>query len=155
MNVEETVFQHILVPLDFSDVAEQPVRLGAGLAKVCGAKLTLLSVVDDSFPNPDILSLQLPWADYYRHLREQARASLEEVRDTLPKELPVDIAVVRGKPAQAIAQFAKESGCDLIVMATHGTSGLQQALLGSVTRRVMYLASCPVLVVRFPGPTHS
>jgi nucleotide-binding universal stress UspA family protein len=153
--LEAAVFRHILVPLDFSDIAEPPVKLGAELARTCRAKLTLLSVVDDSFPNPDILSLQLPWADYYRHLREQARTSLEEVRDTLPKELPVEIAVVRGKPAQAIAQFAAEAGCDLIVMATHGTSGLQQAILGSVTRRVMYLAPCPVLVVRFPGPTHS
>lgn len=148
------MFRHILVPLDFNDIASQPASLGAELAAACGAKLTLLSVVDDSFPNPDILSLQLPWADYYRHLREAARTTLEDVRDTLPKELNVEVAVIRGKPAPAIAQFAKENGCDLIVMATHGTSGLQQAIVGSVTRRVMYLATCPVMVVKFTGTPH-
>ncbi|MFZ5805023.1 MAG: universal stress protein [Acidobacteriota bacterium] len=143
------MFRHILVPLDFNDIAPQPVSIGAELAKACGAKLTLLSVVDDSFPNPDILSLQLPWADYYRHLREAAQSSLEEVRDTLPKNLQVEVAIIRGKPAPAIARFAQENNCDLIIMATHGTSGLQQAILGSVTRRVMYLAPCPVMVVKF------
>ncbi len=148
------MFRHILVPLDFNDVAQQPLTLGSQLAQLCQAKLTLLSVVDDSFPNPDILSLQLPWADYYRHLREVAHTTLEEVRDTLPRELSVDIAVVRGKPALAIAQFARENHCDLIIMATHGTSGLQQAILGSVTRRVMYSAPCPVMVVRFGVSTH-
>ncbi|MFN3414108.1 MAG: universal stress protein, partial [Thermoanaerobaculum sp.] len=55
------MFRHILVPLDFNDIATQPITLGAELAKACTAKLTLLSVVDDSFPNPDILSLQVPW----------------------------------------------------------------------------------------------
>lgn len=149
------MFSHILVPLDFNDIAEKPLQLGQGLAKACGAKLTLLSVVDDSFPNPDLLALQLPWADYYRHLRETAHGILEDLRKTLPKELRVEVAVVRGKPAAAIAQFAKENACDLIIMATHGTSGLQQAILGSVTRRVMYLASCPVLVVRFAPSSSS
>ncbi|MGC8917336.1 MAG: universal stress protein [Thermoanaerobaculum sp.] len=148
------MFHHILVPLDFNDVASEPVALGADLARACGAKVTLLSVVDDSFPNPDILSLQLPWADYYRHLREAAEATLQEVRDTFPKDLVVEVAVVRGKPAPAIARFAEENGCDLIIMATHGTSGLQHAILGSVTRRVMYLASCPVMVVKFKGTPH-
>lgn len=148
------MFRHVLVPLDFNDIAPQPVSLGADLARACSAKLTLLSVVDDSFPNPDILSLQLPWADYYRHLREAAHATLEDVRDTLPKDLNVEIAVIRGKPAPAIAQFARENGCDLIIMATHGTSGLQQAILGSVTRRVMYLAHCPVMVVKFATTPH-
>ncbi len=147
------MFRHILVPLDCNDMATQPVSIGAELAGVCHAKLTLLSVVDDSFPNPDILSLQLPWADYYRHLREAAQASLEDVRDTLPKDLAVEVAVVRGKPAPAIARFAEENACDLIIMATHGTSGLQQAILGSVTRRVMYLAPCPVMIVKF-GHAH-
>lgn len=149
------MFSHILVPLDFNDIAEKPLELGQELAKVCGAKLTLLSVVDDSFPNPDLLALQLPWADYYRHLREAAHSTLENLRKTLPKELRVEVTVVRGRPAPAIAQFAKENACDLIIMATHGTSGLQQAILGSVTRRVMYLAPCPVMVVRFSSPSHS
>ncbi|MCX7895289.1 MAG: universal stress protein [Thermoanaerobaculum sp.] len=148
------MFRHILVPLDFNDIAPHTVSMGADLAQACGARLTLLSVVDDSFPNPDILSLQLPWADYYRHLREAARSTLEELRDTLPKELAVEIAVIRGRPAPAIAQFAKENSCDLIIMATHGTSGLQQAILGSVTRRVMYLASCPVMIVKFAPHSH-
>lgn len=149
------MFTHILIPLDFNDIPDKPLQLGQELAKACGAKLTLLSVVDDSFPNPDLLALQLPWADYYRHLREAAQNTLEHLRKTLPKELRIEVAVVRGKPAPAIAQFAKENACDLIIMATHGTSGLQQAILGSVTRRVMYLAPCPLMLVKFAPPSNS
>jgi len=145
------VFEKILVPVDFAEPAARPVDIATGLARQSRGTVILLSVVDDSFPNPDILSFQMPWADYYRHLREAARAKLEELQQQFGRGLSIDVCVIRGHPAQAIAQFAEEESCDLIVMATHGARGLQHALLGSVTRRVLHLAPCPVLVVRLPA----
>ncbi len=142
------MFARILVPVDFTDVTARPLRLALGLAGASAARVTLLAVVDDSFPNPDILSFQLPWADYHRHLRDEARARMERLRAEVGGGERVEVCVVRGHPARAIVAFAEEERCDLVVMATHGTRGLQHALLGSVTDKVIRQVRCPVLVVR-------
>jgi len=142
------MFARILVPVDFTDVTARPL----GLAGASTARVTLLAVVDDSFPNPDILSFQLPWADYHRHLRDEARARMERLRAEAGGGERVEVCVVRGHPARAIVTFAEEERCDLIVMATHGTRGLQHALLGSVTDKVVRQVRCPVLVVRLYDP---
>ena len=142
------MFRKILVPVDFSDTTARPLRLALGLAQHKSAKVILLSVVDDSFPNPDILSFQLPWADYHRHLRDEAHKRLEDLVKKVGAGDEVEICVVRGHPARTIVRFAAEEGCDLVVMATHGTRGLQHALLGSVTDKVVRQVECPVLVVR-------
>lgn len=147
------MFARILVPVDFTDLEPRPLRLAVELAgAAAGARVTLLSVVDDSFPNPDILSFQLPWADYHRHLRDEARSRMEKLRAEASGGAEIEICVVRGHPARAIVSFVEEEGCDLIVMATHGTRGLQHALLGSVTDRVIRQVRCPVLVVRLHEP---
>ena len=143
------MFKKILVPQDITDIAERPVELALELARQGGGRVTLLSVIDDSFPNPDILSFQMPWADYYRHLREEAETRL----DALQKKLGggrAEVVVVRGKPATAIVSFAEEEGFDLIVMGTHSPRGLRHAIMGSVARRVIHDAPCPVLVARYP-----
>jgi len=147
------MFSRILVPVDFTDLTPRPLRLAVGLAAAGrGSRVTLLAVVDDSFPNPDILSFQLPWADYHRHLRDEARARLERLRAEAGGGADVEVCVIRGHPARAIVAFAHEERCDLIVMATHGTRGFQHALLGSVTDKVIRQVSCPVLVVRLHEP---
>jgi len=64
----------------------------------------------------------------------------------------VEICVVRGHPARTIVRFATDEACDLIVMATHGSRGLQHALLGSVTDKIIRQVHCPVLVVRLHDP---
>ena len=142
------MFRKILVPVDFNDLTRRTLDLGIELARAGGGKVVLFSVVDDAFPNPDLLSFQLPWADYHRHLREEAIRRLEGLRHEASGDQAVEVCVVRGNPARMIARFAEEEGCDLVVMATHGASGLHHALVGSVTRKVLYLVSCPVLVVR-------
>ena len=147
------MFARILVPVDFTDLTPRPLRLAVELTgAAAGARVTLLSVVDDSFPNPDILSFQLPWADYHRHLRDEARARMERLRAEVGGGADVEVCVVRGHPARAIVSFAEAESCDLIVMATHGTRGFQHALLGSVTDKVIRQVSCPVLVVRLHEP---
>jgi nucleotide-binding universal stress UspA family protein len=145
------MFRKILVPVDFNDLTRRTLDLAVGLARTGGGRVVLFTVVDDSFPNPDILSFQLPWADYHRHLRDEAVNRLEGLRHEAAAERESEVCVVRGNPARMIARFAQEEGCDLIVMATHGASGLHHALVGSVTRKVLHLASVPVLVVRLGG----
>ena len=142
------MFEKILVPVDFSDPTPRPLKLALELAHAGRGRVVLLSVVDDSFPNPDILSFQLPWADYHRHLRAEAERRLRELCTQGGGGGEVEICVARGHPARTIVRFAAEENCDLIVMATHGTRGLQHALLGSVTDKVIRQVHCPVLVVR-------
>ncbi|MEW6336880.1 MAG: universal stress protein [Acidobacteriota bacterium] len=147
------MFRKILVPVDFNELARRPLEIGLELARVGEGKVVLLSVIDDAFPNPDILSFQLPWADYHRHLRDEAQRRLESLIAAANAGSRVEACVVRGNPARMIAHFAEEEGFDLIVMATHGASGLHHALVGSVTRKVLHLAACPVLVVRLGEAT--
>ena len=148
------MFRKILVPEDFNDLAAHPLEIAVELARAGGGTVVLFSVVDDSFPNPDIMSFQLPWADYHRHLRDEAVGRLEEMKRLHGGGVGVEVVVVRGQPARAIVEFAETEKCDLIVMATHGTSGLHHALVGSVTRKVIHHAGCPVLIVRLPAPPH-
>jgi nucleotide-binding universal stress UspA family protein len=145
------MFKKILVPEDFNDLAPRPLEIAIELARGGGGSVVLLAVVDDSFPNPDIMSFQLPWADYHRHLRDEALRRLEELKAKHGGNAQVEVVVVRGQPARAIVEFAEAEKCDLIVMATHGTSGLHHALVGSVTRKVIHLATTPVLTIRLPA----
>jgi len=141
------MFGKILVPQDFTNLARRPLELAKELAAVTQGEVVVLSVVDDSFPNPDVFSFQMPWADFHRHLRDTAMRKL----NALVAEVGVSgakVQVVRGKPAAKIVEYAAEEHCDLIVMATQGTRGLRQALLGSVARRVVHEAPCPVMLVR-------
>ncbi len=143
------MFSKILVPIDIHNYDHHPVELAYGLARESGGCCCLFTVVDDSFPNPDILSFQLPWADYYTHLREVSERRLEEIREELGAGVHTDIVVVHGHPAKKIVEFVESENADLVVMATHATKGLHHALLGSVTDRVIRLVSCPVMVVRW------
>ncbi len=141
------MFSRILVPQDFTNVARRPLKLAGELAAVTNGEVVVLSVVDDSFPNPDVFSFQMPWADFHRHLRDVATRRL----NALVEQVGVPgarVQVVRGKPAAKIVEYAAEDRCDLIVMATQGTRGLRQALLGSIARRVVHEAPCPVMLVR-------
>ncbi len=147
------MFRKILVPVDFNELTRRPLEIGLELARAGDGKVVLVSVIDDAFPNPDILSFQLPWADFHRHLRDEAQRRLETLCAEIGAGDTVEVCVVRGNPARMIARFAEEEGCDLIVMATHGASGLHHALVGSVTRKVLHLAACPVLVVRLGEAT--
>lgn len=141
------MFTKILVPQDFTNIARRPLELARDLAAVTGAEVVVLAVIDDSFPNPDVFSFQMPWADYHRHLRDVATKKLNTVTDQMGVS-GAKVQVVRGKPAAKIVEYAGGEKCDLIVMATHGTLGLRQALLGSVARRVVHEAPCPVMLIR-------
>lgn len=147
------MFRKILVPVDFNELTRRPLEIGLDVARAGEGKVVLLSVVDDAFPNPDILSFQLPWADFHKHLRDEAQKRLEALVAEANAGGLTEVCVVRGNPARMIARFAQEEGCDLIVMATHGASGFHHALVGSVTRKVLHLSSVPVLVVRLAATT--
>jgi nucleotide-binding universal stress UspA family protein len=142
----------ILVPTDFSKFSQNALRYAAAFAEKFGAELTLLHVVQD-------LSIFIPDAVNVAPLAtppiEQMIASVKEALDRVVREsqlgnVTVKTRVLEGTPFYEIIRFAKENGTDLIIMGTHGHSGLVHVLLGSVTERVVRKAPCPVLTVRDP-----
>lgn len=141
----------ILVPIDVSEFHQQSFDLAVALAASSGAEVVVLSVADDSFPYPDMLSFQEPHDDYYRLFRDRALGLLDKVAAGAPSGVRIRPLVSRGRPARVIVDVAREESVDLVVMTTHSTHGLEHAILGSVTDKVLRLASCPVLVIPLRG----
>lgn len=141
-------FRRILVPIDFSATTLPTVREAFDLARKDGAAVILLTVLDDHFPLPEIFSMDTPNEDYYAAVRDRTISGLKGLIAHHGEGIEVETVVTRGRPPAVIVDFAAREGVDLIVMSTHGTSGLEHALLGSVTERVLRRASCPVLVLR-------
>jgi len=160
---------HVLVPTDFSETASHALRLAIEEAKLHGAKITLLHVVApraltgvyyvNTVPGPaDAFDPAvsgrvgapgpLEPATVVRH--DPGDVALMQLHDLIPypcrDSWGAEVAV--GSPAETIVRVAEEQTADLIVMGTHGRTGIQHALLGSVAEKVVRLAPCPVLTVR-------
>jgi universal stress protein A len=146
-----TPFKKILVPTDFSEGAERAVRLASDLSYRFAAPLTLVYVFEPAdFPLPSgyvVFSSQQferMVAAFEQRLAQGHRTALDAGANRVTTRL------LRGSPPAEIAQFAEDGEFDLIVMGTHGRSGLKHLLLGSVAERVLRSAPCPVLTVRQP-----
>jgi nucleotide-binding universal stress UspA family protein len=141
----------ILVPVDFSEHSKKALRFATTLASKFGARVSLIHVVEDPFvtgawqseafvPNiPELLN----------DLIKAAEAQLHDFKKDLAKHgFVVETAVITGKPARAIVEQAATGHFDLVVMGTHGRTGLAHAVMGSVAERVVQKAPCAVLTVR-------
>lgn len=147
-------YQKLLIPVDFSEVSLASIRHGLALARACGASVVILSVVDTSFPYPDLYSFEDPGGDYYKVMRERALARMKEWLAELAPEVAgveVERLVVRGRPAAEIPAMARELGADLILVARHGAGALRHAFMGNVVEALVRSAPCPVLVLPPPA----
>ena len=138
-----TPYEHILCPVDFSDISRAALRWSADFAREQGARLTALHTLDTTLANVGNL-VAVP--DGAPELRERAGVTFEEWRASMDLT-GVEILVEEGPPAERILALAEERGVDLLVMGTHGLSGLQKLLLGSVTEKVLHRARVPVLAM--------
>jgi len=136
----------ILVPMDFSDCSQKALEYAIPFAMQFGAKLILLHVVEPYVPMPDVTTVD--WGVIDAQLRESAQEQLKRLRQSLGKEVKSEAEFRFGRPEFEIVQLAKELDIDLIILSTHGRTGLAHAFLGSTTERVVRHAGCPVLVVR-------
>ncbi|MGE3179965.1 MAG: universal stress protein [Vicinamibacterales bacterium] len=139
------VWRRILVPTDFSETSEAAVRQGVDLARTFNASVILLYVGDGPASEsatdfPLGIDADLQDAERERMLRILAPFDRQIVRP--------ELVVSTGAAAQEIVRCAEEREVDLIVMGTHGRSGVRHMLLGSVAEKVIRTAPCPVLVVR-------
>jgi nucleotide-binding universal stress UspA family protein len=142
----------LLTPTDFSAPANQAVTAAVELAQTFGATLTVLHVVEPPSYLVDSHASAHQGPILPKALEEQARQELDHLLSLIP-EARVEITrrVIVGVPYQQIIESAPAGPVDLIVMATHGRTGLRHLVLGSVAERVVRLAPCPVLTIRPPG----
>jgi len=142
------IVQHVLVPMDFSATADRALEYAIALAQQLHARLTLLHVLDLTPVTMDEMTVGVV-ATYLEEQEIEAQhllqASLERVQRA---GLQGDSLLVQGTPTQTIVDTAGEQGVDLILMGTHGRTGLAHVFLGSVAEHVVRQAPCPVLVVR-------
>jgi nucleotide-binding universal stress UspA family protein len=142
-------FHTILLPTDYENVSEEALTCATDLAQEYGARLILLHVVETLGPEGVTYgeAVSLPQPEGYRR---RLFNELHRVRVPNPK-IPVDYMLAEGEPAAAIVRAAAEKQCDLIVVGSHGRSGLRRWLEGSVAEHVVRWAHCPVLVVKGSG----
>ena len=141
------------VPVDFSTDSLRAAEYAKNFAAPFGAQLVLLHVIEPIYyASPaDMYAASPNLALLIEEQRKAAQAQLEQLAQKLSGQgAKVQTLLKSGSPAQVIADTAKRIKADLIVMATHGRTGLAHVLLGSVAERVVRLATCPVLTVRRP-----
>jgi nucleotide-binding universal stress UspA family protein len=143
-------FAHILCPVDFSEDSREAMRTAMAMAGA-EARVTLVHV----YVLPAIVSPDLPMDPTL--IEDSLRSAEKDLRDWAAEAARlgparVEPVCVQGNAWSAIVDAARERRADLIVMGTHGRTGLRHALLGSVAERVLRHAHCPVLVVRGPRP---
>lgn len=148
-----TRITRILVPTDFSPTSDLALDYAHEIAHRCGASLHLLHVLEDPFVHGPFASEMLAdeTADVRRVILEDARQRL--ARRARRREGEIEAAgaeLMTGRSAETIVTHAREIGADLIVMGTHGRTGLAHLLIGSVAERVFRTAPCPVMTVRMP-----
>jgi nucleotide-binding universal stress UspA family protein len=142
----------ILVPTDFSKSSANALAYAAAFAEKFGAEVRLLHVVQDlALFIPEAVLAAPPLAPPVEQFLAAAREAMDLAIAGLARpELTLHPEVAEGVPAEEIVRVARERGVDLIVMGTHGRTGLAHVLVGSVCEKVVRRAPCPVLTVRHP-----
>jgi nucleotide-binding universal stress UspA family protein len=149
--VTQTMFapHRILHPTDFSECSTLAFEVAVDLAQQNQATLVVLHVVET------LGAENVPYGEVKSHLEPEAyrQRLMKEIQQIVPpsgSSIPIEHVVVEGEPAEQIHRFALENKIDLIVMGTHGRTGLARLLTGSVTEQTLHRTPCPMLVVRLP-----
>ena len=141
------MFRSLCVAVDLSEPSREALDQAADLARAVGADLTVAHVVAP--PPPVATDLLVAPGGVAAEAAREEEAALEAWRAVAEARAgrPVRGRLLTGDPARELVRLASEGGCDLVVMGTHGRTGLRRALLGSVAAAVVREAPCPVLVV--------
>ena len=146
------MYRHILIPTDGSELAGRAVRHGLALAKAVGAKVTALTVEApfDVYTVP--ASRVYEMSDAFAEHAERAKAHAQKVLNGVTEQARTTgvacetVQIEQDHPYEGIIETAERRGCDLIVMASHGRSGIAAIVLGGVTTKVLTHTKIPVLV---------
>ncbi len=135
--------KEILVPVDFSECMEKALLYAVPFAQQFDARLTLLHVVESPYLPASEMGVVVEVES-----TDDARKELEALRARLADKVRCQTMIRKGSAQYEIIAAAKELGSDLIILATHGRTGLERLLMGSTGEKVVRRASCPILIVR-------
>lgn len=143
--------KNILYTTDFSDYSKYALPYAVEMAEKFDATLNCLYVVEPVNTPVDFGWTQVNYVELEEQHTEHARESLEKlVQEEIPEHIDRKVHIFHGRSFKEIITFSKDTEIDLIVMATHGLSGLSHILFGSTTEKVVRKSPCPVLTVRHP-----
>lgn len=136
----------ILVPTDFTVYSDHAIEYAIMVARNFEAKIMLVHVIEPmAYSVTDTIQI----IDHYTALKTVAGPILKNLQNKLLKKgLEVDTLLLDGTPYLEIVKRSRQAGIDLIIMGTHGRTGIKHVLMGSVAERVVRMAPCPVLTVR-------
>ncbi len=138
------VFSRILVAIDGSESAKKAFTKSIFLAQKCNSKLDLVHVVSCELGGDSATTFEL-----IEQLQTKAKLILEEYREeAIKKNIPIEVMLKQGDPAQIIIEIANTENYDLIITGSRGMSAFKELLVGSVTLKVIHHVNCPVMVVR-------
>jgi nucleotide-binding universal stress UspA family protein len=140
------MLDHILLPLDGSVLAERVLPHAVSLTEAFGSKLTLLRVV---FQNEDVNSLGIVNPMDWQMRKTEAESYLKSVQERLQAGgVDCEAHIIEGKPAHQIIEYAKHNDVQLIVMSSHGRSGVSEWNINSTVQKVLFRAMIPVMIIR-------
>ena len=144
-------YSHILVALDESPMAYAAVEQALSLAQDLKSQVTIMSVIaSDPFVGVDFYKVAPAITDYFMQAEKNAKERLEDVKQSFIRDgINVQTKLIHGvSPSQGIIQVADEAGADLIIMGSHGRTGIQKVMLGSVAQNVLTQSPIPVLIIK-------
>ena len=146
------MFSNILMPSDFSECSAEAARAARRLAEHFGSSLTVLHVLDEPAAFDPMFRGEVPVELLRGRMEEYAREGMERFVRTHFEGLPgVTTLTASGVPYREIVRAARETGAGLIVLGTHGRTGVEHVIFGSTAEKVVRMAPCPVLSVRQGG----
>ncbi len=144
-------FNVIVVTTDLSDYSLRALPYAAGLAERFDAQLKILCINEPAIPISDMTWGAVDVRATDESLLKEARQTLDRIiREQVPRGVDAEATVATGNPVDGIVRFAREQNADLLVMCTHGRTGLSHVLIGSTAEAVVRQAPCPVLTLRQP-----
>jgi nucleotide-binding universal stress UspA family protein len=146
------MFRRILLPSDFSGCSAEAARAARRLAEIFGARLIVLHVLDEPAALDPMFRGEVPLEMLRGRMEQYAREAMEAFVATGLRGMEnVETRIASGVPYREILREARETGADLIVIGTHGRTGVEHVIFGSTAEKVVRMAPCPVLTIREGG----
>lgn len=142
------ILKRILVPVDFSENSKKSLRYAIPLAAQFKASITVIYVVEPAVFPSDFGFGQMSFPDVEKEMYEKAEQELNDLIKDLKSNVVLKAEVKSGIPFVEVTSYADQENIDLIVLATHGRTGVEHILFGSTAEKIIRKAPCPVLVVR-------
>lgn len=141
----------ILVPIDFSDYSKNALKYSVSMATKFSAKMYLIYVIEPMIYPADFSMGQIAVPAHDTDMSERARQELTSLANSeIHESIEFQIIIKSGKPFMEIIETASELNIDLIIISTHGHTGVEHLLFGSTAEKVVRKAPCPVLTIREP-----